>query len=318
MLIRVRQSWELKESAVTPEAIALDRRRFLGATAAGLALAPGIALAQRADADASARLYPFPRSEAFKLDREITPETLNLAYNNFYEFGASKKIARAAEALKTRPWTIKVEGLVDKPFEIDLDDLIQAMPREERLYRHRCVETWAMAVAWSGFPLRAFLDRCKPLASAKYVAFDTFLDPKIAPAQKASWYPWPYSEGLTIAEAANDLAFMAIGAYGKPLAKQMGAPIRLALPWKYGFKSIKSIVRLRFLEQRPMSFWQKLQPEEYGFWANVNPAVPHPRWSQASEEILGTGRRVPTQLYNGYAEAVASLYEGVKGERLFL
>jgi sulfoxide reductase catalytic subunit YedY len=201
---------------------------------------------------------------------------------------------------------------------VDIDTLIRAMPLEERLYRHRCVEAWSMTIPWSGFPLKALLDYAKPLGSAKYVKMQTFLNPKVAPGQKQTWNPWPYVEGLTIEEAANDLAFMVTGAYGKPLAKQFGAPLRLATPWKYGFKSVKSIVLVEFTEARPATFWETINANEYGFWANVNPEVPHPRWSQASEKPLGGDERVPTLIYNGYGEQVAGLYDGMEGERLFV
>jgi sulfoxide reductase catalytic subunit YedY len=263
-------------------------------------------------------LYPAKRNDGYKLDGPLTKEADNTNYNNYYEYGTSKHVAGAAEALKPDPWTIRIDGLVEKPHEIALDDLLKALPLEERLYRHRCVEAWSMTVPWTGFPLKALVDFAKPLGSAKYVQLQTFLDPKMAPGQKSFFYPWPYVEGVTLAEAANDLAFLVTGAYGKPLPKVMGAPLRLALPWKYGFKSVKSIAKISFVEARPKTFWQALGPDEYGFWANVNPEVPHPRWSQATEEVLGTGDRKPTLLYNGYAEQVASLYANVKGESLFM
>jgi methionine sulfoxide reductase catalytic subunit len=212
---------------------------------------------------------------------------------------------------------VKIDGLVEQPVELGIDDILKRVTLEERLLRHRCVEAWAMTVPWTGFPLKALLDIARPQGGAKYVKFETFLNAGIAPGQKQTWYPWPYTEGLTIAEAGNDLAFMVTGAYGKPLANVFGAPIRLALPWKYGFKHIKSITRISLVEQRPKSFWEALQPSEYGFWANVNPEVPHPRWSQATEELIGTGKRVPTQLYNGYGEFVAHLYKGLEKERLW-
>jgi sulfoxide reductase catalytic subunit YedY len=192
------------------------------------------------------------------------------------------------------------------------------MGLEERTYRHRCVEAWSMAIAWTGFPFARLVDLARPLGSAKYVRMETFKDPKIAPGQRMPWFPWPYVEGLTLAEANNELAFIATGAYGHPLPKQQGAPLRLALPWKYGFKSIKSIVRFEFVEKRPVGMWEELQSSEYGFWANVNPAVPHPRWSQASEELIGTGERRPTLIYNGYGEYVADLYKGLEGEKLYM
>ena len=258
------------------------------------------------------------RNLRFRLDREISPEKEATTYNNYYEFGSSKNIWRKAQALPIRPWTIAIGGMVEKPFEIAIDDLLAKMPLEERLYRHRCVEAWSMTVPWGGFPMKALVDFARPLGSAKYVTLTSFHDPEVAAGQKASWYPWPYVEGLTIAEARNELAFIGTGLYGKPMPKQNGAPLRLVAPWKYGFKSTKGIVRFQFSEMRPVSFWEEIQPREYGFWANVNPEVPHPRWSQASERVLGTGERVPTQLYNGYGEFVAGLYTGLKGERLFM
>jgi sulfoxide reductase catalytic subunit YedY len=247
----------------------------------------------------------------------VTDEQINGYFNNFYEFGSSKFIAKAAQALKTRPWTVKIDGMVEKPFDIGIDDLIRQVGIEERLYRMRCVEAWSMAIPWSGFPMVKLVELAKPLGSAKYVRMETFLDKSIAPGQKQTWFPWPYVEGLTIAEATNELAFLATGAYGKPIAKQHGAPIRLAVPWKYGFKSIKSIVRVSFTDKRPKSYWEDLQSSEYGFWANVNPQVPHPRWSQATEEFIGSSERKPTMLFNGYGEYVAHLYKGLEKERLW-
>jgi sulfoxide reductase catalytic subunit YedY len=314
-----RRGWELRESEATSERVFLDRRRLLQAAGAAAILSPRLASAQRiADLpDPSAHLYPVARNDTYKLDRPITDETLNTTYNNYYEFGSAKTVSRAAQAIKLRPWTVKIDGLVESPIEIGIDDLLKRMPLEERLYRHRCVEAWSMAVPWSGFPLAKLVQFAQPLASAKYLRMETFLDPGIASGQRATWYPWPYVEGLTMAEATNELAFLVTGAYGKPVAKSMGAPLRLATPWKYGFKSIKSIVRFSFVEDRPKSFWEALAASEYGFWANVNPAVPHPRWSQATEKILGTGEVRPTLLFNGYADYVAHLYTGYEGERLW-
>jgi sulfoxide reductase catalytic subunit YedY len=194
---------------------------------------------------------------------------------------------------------------------------LKQMPLEERLYRHRCVEAWSMSVPWSGFPLKSLVDFAKPLSGAKYLQMTTFQDPKMAPGQKMFWYPWPYVEGLTMAEATNELAFLVTGMYGHPVPRQDGAPLRLATPWKYGFKSIKSIVKFSFTDQRPVGLWEKLQKSEYGFWANVNPAVPHPRWSQATERVLGMNERKPTLIWNGYGEFVAHLYDDLKSERLF-
>ena len=221
-------------------------------------------------------LYPAKRNEKYTLDRPITDEKINAHYNNFYEFNSSKEVAEQAQKLPIRPWTVKIDGMVEKPIEIGVDELIRKMTLEERTYRHRCVEAWSMAIAWTGFPLRKLVDLAKPLGSAKYLKMETFMDPKVAPGQHQPWYPWPYVEGLSMAEATNDLAFIATGAYGHPMAKQHGAPLRLAVPWKYGFKSIKSIVRFSFVEERPKGMWEALQAAEYGFWANVNPEVAAP------------------------------------------
>ena len=332
MFIRRRRGWELSESAATPEGLFFGRRRFVARIGAVGALAAAVALigcdsepassanakTPEPDADPSAGRYPVTRSPRFVLDRDLTEERVAATYNNFYEFGSHKQIAVAAQALKIRPWQVRIDGMVREPRTIDIDDLIGRMPLEERLYRHRCVEAWAMAVPWSGFPLAALVAFAEPLASAKYVRMETFLDPSMASGQRQSWYPWPYVEGLTMAEATNELAFLATGVYGKPLPKQMGAPLRLAVPWKYGFKSIKSITRISFTDQRPKTFWEAIQPQEYGFWANVNPKVPHPRWSQANEELIGTDRKVETQLFNGYGEYVAHVYKDLGGERLYM
>ncbi len=315
-----RRGWEIPERLATPEHLFLNRRALLaGSGAAALSLAPNIALAQRISdlPEPTKDLYPVGRNEKYALDRPITDEKINTNYNNFYEFGSTKTVAKAAQALKLRPWTVKIDGMVETPQEIGIDDLIRKMPLEERLYRHRCVEAWSMAIAWSGFPFAKLVELAKPLSSAKYVRMETFLDPSVAPSQKQSWYPWPYVEGLTIAEATNELAFLVTGAYGNPVSKVQGAPLRLAVPWKYGFKSIKSIVRFNFTDQRPKSYWEALQASEYGFWANVNPQVPHPRWSQATEELIGRNERRPTLMFNGYGEYVADLYKGLEHERLW-
>lgn len=315
MHILKRPGWYLPESAATPEAIFLNRRTLMAGAAAALPLS---AHAQRVDDDPTMAAYPFKRNEAYALDRPLTEEKAASNYNNFYEYGTHKTIQRAAQSLKTRPWAITIDGMVEKPMEVGFDDLFAAMPKEERTYRFRCVEAWAMAVPWSGFTLKALVDYAKPKSGAKFVRFETFLDPAMAPGQRSKLYDWPYVEGVTMAEARNDLSFIATGVYGKPLAKQFGAPIRLVLPWKYGFKSIKSIRKITFTDQRPVGLWEAIQPSEYGFWANVNPQVPHPRWSQASEEVLGTGDRRPTLLYNGYGEQVASLYNGLAAEKLYM
>jgi sulfoxide reductase catalytic subunit YedY len=316
MLIKAKRGWEIPESEATPESAFLNRRNLM-AGGAGLIGASLIGGAEAATGDPTADLYPAKRNETYKLDRPVTEERFAADYNNYYEFGSSKSVVDAAAKLKTRPWSVKIDGLVEKPIEIAIDDLIRKMPLEERLYRMRCVEAWSMAVPWTGFPVASLVAMANPTADARYMVMQTFRDPAQAPGQKQFWYPWPYTEGLTVAEAKNDLAFMVTGVYGKPLGNQFGAPLRLAVPWKYGFKSVKAINRITFTKDRPKTFWEGLQASEYGFWANVNPEVAHPRWSQASERILGTGDTRPTLLFNGYGEYVADLYKDLKGERLW-
>lgn len=321
MRIRIKRGWELPESAATPEDVYLDRRRLMGGMI-GLGIAGTIGLGGKLRAaeetDPTADLYPVKRNERYEAGRAVTEEKYATQYNNYYEFGSSKYIATAAQKLKIRPWTVKIDGMVAKEQEIDIDTLIRRMPLEERIYRHRCVETWAMTVPWSGFALAELVKMAEPSAGAKYLRFETLADAETMPGLREPWYPWPYIEGVTIEEATNELPFMVTGLYGKPVPKQNGAPLRLALPWKYGFKSVKSITRITFTDERPKSFWEAIQSREYGFWANVNPEVPHPRWSQAQEQLLGSGEEVPTQLFNGYGEFVADLYKGKEGEDLYM
>src|SRR5215468_9807717 len=317
-----RRGWQIPERLATPEHLFFNRRALLAAGgAAALSLSPKVGLAQRISdlPDPTKDLYPASRNEKYVLDRPVTDEKINTNYNNFYEFGSSKNVTRAAQQPQLRPWTIKIDGMVEKEQELDIDDLLKKVTLEERLYRRRRGEAWSMAIPWSGFPLAKLVELAKPLSSAKYVRMETFLDSSVASGQRQTWYPWPYVEGLTMPEATNELAFLVAGAYGKPVAKSMGAPLRLAVPWKYGFKSIKSITRFTFTDQRPKSFWEALQASEYGFWANVNPQVPHPRWSQASEKDIGRGgERRPTLLFNGYGDYVAHLYRNLEQtERLW-
>ena len=305
MHIMQRRGWEVAESQVTPEHVMLNRRSLL-AGAGAMTILPS--LAARADA---------PVNPAFTPGRALTEEKFATTYNNYYEFGESKNVWKDAQALKQRPWTIRLDGMLAQPRTIGIDDLLKQVSLEERIYRHRCVEAWAMTVPWTGFPLSQLLKIAEPLSSAKYVVFETTQD-KVMSGLNAPFYPWPYMEGVAIDEAANDLAFISTGLYGKSLPPQNGGPIRLTLPWKYGFKSAKSIVRISFTDKRPKTFWEAIGPAEYGFWANVNPAVSHPRWSQASERLLGSDERVPTQIFNGYAEQVAGLYSDRKSEKLFI
>ena len=308
--------WAVPEREVTPEHLFFDRRRALGLMGAGAAAAlwPGSARAS----DLLADRYPAPRNDAYPVARALTPESTVTSYNNFYEFGSSKQIARAARALPLQPWEILIDGMVAEEKRLDVTDLIGRVALEERVYRLRCVEAWAMTVPWTGFAMAELVKLAEPTSGARYVRMETFEDSGVAPGQRQFWYPWPYVEGLTLEEATNELAFLVTGLYGKPLPRQNGAPLRLAVPWKYGFKSIKSIKRFTFTDERPVNFWQELQASEYGFWANVNPDVPHPRWSQATERLVGADDRVPTRIYNGYGEWVAQLYEGLEDEPLFM
>ena len=249
------------------------------------------------------------RNPRFTLDRPLTGQVEAASYTNFYEFTHSKEVWRSVDRFLTRPWEIRISGLVKKPLTISLDELLKLIPQEERHYRFRCVETWAMAVPWIGFPLADLIKRAEPLSSATHVAFLSFLKRNQAPEQnKGGIELWPYHEGITMQEAMHDLSFMATGLYGKELPKQHGAPVRLVLPWKYGFKSIKSIVEIRVTDRQPPTFWNTMAPQEYGFWANINPAMAHPRWSQSSEVLLGSNERRSTLLYNGYAGQVAHMY----------
>lgn len=255
-------------------------------------------------------LYPAKRNEKYTLDRPITDEQVASRFNNFYEFTTAKdRIWKMVEKFVDAPWEVEVTGLVEKPLKMDFTELIQKMPLEERLYRLRCVETWAMAVPWTGFPLAELLKMVQPTSKATHIRMISFLKPDEAPGQKKDLsYPWPYTEGLTMAEAMNELTLIATGIYGHQMPKQHGTPLRLIVPWKYGFKSVKSITRFEVIDHRPRTFWNDLIPNEYSFTANVNPKKSHPRWSQAQEWLIPTKERIPTLPYNGYGEYVAYLY----------
>ncbi|WP_447970437.1 protein-methionine-sulfoxide reductase catalytic subunit MsrP [Nitrospira sp. M1] len=254
------------------------------------------------------KVYPAPRNALFELDRQMTAEHIAAQYNNFYEFSEAKDdIWQRVGPFEPRPWDIAVTGLVQKPRKFTIDELLQTMPLEERIYRHRCVEAWAMAVPWTGFPLKALLDQVEPLHSARFLRFTSFYSPKVAMGQRG-YGPWPYQEFLTIKEAINELTLLVTGIYGHPLPKQHGAPIRLITPWKYGFKSIKSIVALECVAEQPTTFWNTMAPQEYDLVANVNPAIPHPRWSQETEKMIGTNERRPTLYLNGYEQWAGELY----------
>lgn len=317
-VVRRARGWEMAERDATPEAAYLNRRQLVAALGGGVGagLITGIAGVARAQQGPQQGLARNPR---YTLDRPLTREADATSYNNFYEFGTSKDVVDAASQMPLRPWTVTIDGLVEKPLTLGVDDLLKAMPQEERLYRHRCVEAWSMAVPWTGFPLAKLVAFARPLSSATYIEMQTFgRDVYRAPGLRQPFYPWPYVEGLTMAEATNELAFIATGLYGKSLLGQNGAPLRLVTPWKYGFKSVKSLVRITFTDKRPKTFWARLNADEYGFWANVNPDVPHPRWSQARERVLGGAGMVATQIYNGYGAYVADLYKGLEKEALFM
>ena len=305
--------WDIKDNQTTPEHIFKSRRQVLQNLAGGSIALAGLASLPTAVFGNTNSFYPATNNSLYKVNREITEEKLATTYTNFYEFGSSKNIWRRAALLKTKPWMLTIDGLVEKPVTIDIRDLLKKVGGiEERVYRFRCVEAWSMTVPWSGFALNKILSLVKPKASANFLRFETFFDPDVAPGQKQKWYPWPYVEGITIDEAKNDLSFLATGIYGKKMPNQNGAPLRLVLPWKYGFKSIKSLVKISFVDKKPMGMWEKIAPLEYGFWANVNPNVSHPRWSQTTEQQLGVDGRVPTMIYNGYGSQVANMYNALK------
>jgi sulfoxide reductase catalytic subunit YedY len=307
MLLKFPKGWEIPEREATPEPVYLNRRQIL--TAAGFMGLDGLIQA----ATEGKNLYPAKQNPEYTLDRPLTPEWASTGYNNFYEFDAEDKTAVKDLVGKflTSPWKIDVAGLVNKPRTLDLDDLLKQFPLEERLYRHRCVEAWSMSVPWTGFPLGDLIKFLGPKPEAKFVRFVTVKRPAEMPGiKKYGWWPWPYFEGLRMDEAMNPLAFVVTGMYGKPVPNQNGAPIRIACPWKYGYKSPKSIERIEFVAKEPPTFWNKLTPDEYGFYSNVNPRKPHPRWSQATEKVLPNMERRPTLLYNGYEKYVAGLYNG--------
>ncbi len=311
MLIRVPKGWEVPEREATLESLVFARRTFLGSLA-GVAAAAAVGCGERLSADGpihpSTPALEGPRSAKFVLDGALTDPVAAARYNNFYEFTQDKDVWRHVERFERRPWTVEVAGLVQKPRTYDIDELLK-LPLEERLYRHRCVEAWYMDVPWTGFPLRKLIEASQPLAKAAHVRFVSFLKKDQAPGQKQfNWYTWPYYEGLRLDEAMNELCLATLGIYGHELPKQHGAPFRVVVPWKYGYKGPKSVVRIELVEKQPRTFWNDLQPTEYSFESNVNPKVPHPRWSQASERSIDGARSRPTRYLNGYEAWVGRLY----------
>lgn len=302
----------ISESDVTPYAIYQQRRRFIKA---GIAMAAATALPFIAEAKITLGKVAAGR---FSTDEEKTPYKDVTSYNNFYEFGTGKSDpARHAHSLVTDPWSVTIEGAVEKPGTYTLEDMLKPHALEERIYRLRCVEGWSMVIPWIGFPLADLIKRFKPTSAAKYVEFVTLQDKKQMPGTRRRVLDWPYTEGLRMDEAMNPLTLMTVGLYGKLLPNQNGAPIRLVVPWKYGFKSIKSIVKIRFVEEQPVSSWMKAAPREYGFYSNVNPNVPHPRWSQSRERRIGEFRKRKTLMFNGYGEQVAAMYTGMDLKKYF-
>jgi len=310
VLIKTRSRLELKESDVTSPEWYGNRRQFLRLGAAMSATAAvGLGLAQQVSAGEK---LPNVVKSSFTVDETVNSLEDITHYNNYYEFSTEKtEVAELARNFQTRPWTVEIGGEINKPGRFDIDELIKRYPLEERIYRFRCVEAWSMVVPWVGFPLAKLIKDLDPRGNAKFVEFTTLRDPERMPGQKRDVLPWPYVEGLRMDEALHPLTLLAVGLYGETLPPQNGAPIRLITPWKYGFKSIKSIVRIRLLEQQPMNTWQQVGPREYGFYANVNPEVDHPRWSQARERRIGEFLKRKTLPFNGYAEQVASLYTGM-------
>jgi methionine sulfoxide reductase catalytic subunit len=314
--VLIRRPADILPSEITPREVYLNRRQWM-AGAGGLALAAALP-----EGLGAAPLYA--AKSPFSTDEKMTSREDVTSYNNYYEFGTGKGDPVAyAKALRTSPWTVKVDGMVAKPQSFGVEDLIKASALEERIYRMRCVEGWSMVIPWVGFPLADLIKRVEPLGSAKYVAFETAARPDEMPGLRSTFpvLDWPYVEGLRLDEAMHPLAILAVGLYGETLPNQNGAPIRLVVPWKYGFKGIKSITRISFVEKEPYTSWNKQAPDEYGFYANVNPTVDHPRWSQATERRIGEGglfvKRRPTLMFNGYAEQVAGLYSGMDLRKLY-
>ena len=313
------QSNPIRSSEITPEALYVNRRQFMKGAAVLTAGALLAACAPKSDAPTAASAASATPAgpgtvsrTADELGDALTSFDAVTNYNNYYEFTTDKEgVAPLAKGFKTRPWTVEVSGLVNKPKTYDIDELLKRFQIEERIYRLRCVEAWSMVIPWRGFALNQLLKEVEPTGAAKYVHFVSLLDPQRLPGQSSPFYTWPYSEGLRLDEAMHDLTLMATGLYGTDLLPQNGAPLRVVVPWKYGFKSAKAIVKIELVAEQPRTLWSDAAPNEYGFYSNVNPDVPHPRWSQASERRIGESGRRPTLMFNGYADQVAALYTGM-------
>ena len=306
------QSPKIRSSEITPEAVYLNRRQFMKGAAVVTAGALLAACAPKADPTPIPTEAAALQGQTDELGGALTSYEAVTGYNNYYEFTTDKEgVAPMSQDFKTRPWTVEVSGLVNQPRTYDIDELIKRFPIEDRIYRLRCVEAWSMVIPWRGFPLNQLLKEVEPASAAKYVHFVSLLDPRQMPGQNSPFYTWPYSEGLRLDEAMHDLTLMTTGLYGKDLLPQNGAPLRVVVPWKYGFKSAKAIVKIELAADQPRTLWSDAAPNEYGFYSNVNPDVSHPRWSQASERRIGESDRRPTLMFNGYADQVASLYTGM-------
>jgi len=322
VLMLIKKASDIRSSEITSRSLYLNRRKFLaGAAVAGAAIAASTGLRRLINpttvAQAGNKIDGIKKSP-FSTTETITPEKDVTHYNNYYEFSTQKEEpADLAKNFRTRPWKVKIDGLVDKKQELDVDTIIKMAPPEERIYRHRCVEGWSIVVPWVGFSLSELIKRVNPQSKAKFVEFTTLLDPNQMPGQRRAVLDWPYVEGLRMDEAMHPLALLCFGMYGEDLPNQDGAPLRMVLPWKYGFKSAKAIVRIRFTDKQPLNTWNISAPSEYGFYSNVNPNVDHPRWSQAKERRLGEFFKRPTLMFNGYGDQVASLYSGMDLKKNF-
>jgi len=318
----IKKPADIAASEITAKSLYLNRRTFLaGAAMAGVAAVAGERLLKMVSPSVVAMANPKIdgiHQSSFSTNEPITPFNKVSTYNNYYEFSTDKyEPADLAKNFKTRPWTVSVEGLVKKKKTLDVDTIIKMVAPEERIYRHRCVEGWSIVVPWVGFSLSTLIKQCEPLGKAKYVEFTTLHDPSQMPGQRLPILQWPYVEGLRMDEAMHPLALLCFGMYGEALPNQDGAPLRIVVPWKYGFKSAKAIVEIRFTQEQPINTWNRFAPNEYGFYSNVNPNVDHPRWSQAKERRLGEFTKRPTLMFNGYADQVASLYSGMDLKRNF-
>src|SRR5579871_6540785 len=312
----IKKAEEIRSSEITPKSLYLNRRKFLAQAAlAGAVAAVGIRARELASPSKSAlagNKIDGIKKSSFSTTETITPFKDVTHYNNYYEFSTEKdEPAELAKNFRTRPWKVKIEGAVEKKMELDVDEIIKMAPPEERIYRHRCVEGWSIVVPWVGYSLSELIKRADPLGKAKFVEFTTILDPGQMPGQRRNVLEWPYVEGLRMDEAMNPLTLLCFGMYGEELPNQDGAPLRIVIPWKYGFKSAKAIVKIKFTEKQPQNTWNISAPQEYGFYANVNPNVDHPRWSQAKERRLGEFFKRPTLMFNGYGDQVASMYSGM-------